>query len=240
MLSADRFEFATARGRSSDTFLYASCILALHESLITVHVMNRVDMLAAAQGAVGCLWLLWFVSWVIAARWTGQTVKTTRPGERTLEIFLSFVGGSALVWGAPALAFQRAERLYSLGVVPAWLLVGLVAFGFAFCWWARIQLGRTWSWEITLKKDHQVIDTGPYALVRHPIYTGLLLASYATAVAYGNALGFLGALLMTGGVYLKARREEDLLIDEIGQPYETYRRRVPMLVPRILGTPAPT
>jgi protein-S-isoprenylcysteine O-methyltransferase Ste14 len=200
--------------------------------------MNAGGMLADAQAAVGCLWLLWFFSWVIAARWTAQTVKTTRPGERTLEVFLSFVGGSALVWGAPAEALGR-ERLYSLGVVPTWLLVVLVACGFSFCWWARIQLGRIWSWEITLKKDHRIIDTGPYALVRHPIYTGLLLSSWATAMVYGNEVGFIGALLITAGVYLKARREEKLLIDELGPPYETYRRRVPMLLPRIQGTGTP-
>jgi protein-S-isoprenylcysteine O-methyltransferase Ste14 len=182
--------------------------------------------------AIGSLWVLWVITWIIAARWSARTVKTTRPGERGLELLLTVAGITAVVSaGGPAGGGGLRQPIYSLGVIPAWLLVALVACGFAFCWWARLHLGKMWSANITLKEEHRIIDTGPYALVRHPIYSGLLLSAWATAAVHGNELGFLGAGLLTLGFYLKARREEQLLIAEMGAQYEGYRRRVPMLFP---------
>jgi protein-S-isoprenylcysteine O-methyltransferase Ste14 len=108
----------------------------------------------------------------------------------------------------------------------------LIAVGIAFCWWARLHLGRLWSARVTMKADHRVIDTGPYGIVRHPIYTGLLLALYATAAAKGTALGVAGAVVMTWGFWVKARLEERWLVQELpAGDYAAYRRRVPMLLP---------
>jgi protein-S-isoprenylcysteine O-methyltransferase Ste14 len=171
---------------------------------------------------------------MFAALWSARTVKTTRPGERSVELLLTLAGLFALMSpNFPGTSRELSAPLYSLGIIPAELLVALVACGFVFCWWARIHLGKMWSANITLKEEHRIIDTGPYALVRHPIYTGILLSAWATAAAHGSEQAFLGAALMTLGFYLKARREEKLLIAELGPSYEAYRRRVPMLVPGI-------
>ena len=79
-----------------------------------------------------------------------------------------------------------------------------------------------------------MIDTGPYALVRHPIYTGIILAIAATALQNGTAAGFLGAGLIIAGFYSKARLEERFLREQLGEEnYGAYARRVPMLVPGI-------
>jgi protein-S-isoprenylcysteine O-methyltransferase Ste14 len=103
---------------------------------------------------------------------------------------------------------------------------------FLFAWWARLHLGRLWSSAITRKEDHRVIETGPYALVRHPIYTGLILAIFATAAAQATATSCLGAAFVAFGLWIKARVEERFLTAELGaEAYDTYRRRVPMLVP---------
>jgi len=76
-----------------------------------------------------------------------------------------------------------------------WLAVcGLVGAGVAVAWWARLHLGRMWSARITLKADHKVVDSGPYALVRHPIYSGLLLSLMATAAAKGTIPASLASL----------------------------------------------
>ena len=193
--------------------------------------MDPRDILEVNQ-TVGSLWALWVVSWIVAGRWSARTVKTTRPGERTLERVLSLAGAIMVISPrAPFGTGELREILYSPGPVLAWFLVALVACGFAFCWWARIHLGRMWSANITLKEEHRIIDTGPYALVRHPIYSGLLLSAWASAAIHGNSMGFLGAALMTLGFYLKARREEQLLITELGASYESYLHRVPMLFP---------
>jgi protein-S-isoprenylcysteine O-methyltransferase Ste14 len=189
--------------------------------------------IAPIEQIVGAIWIVWFVTWMIAAGWSAHTVKTTRPGERSFELLFTGAGALALMFAAsPEEADQLGQPFYSLALIPAALLVALVGCGFAFCWWARIHLGKMWSVDITLKEGHRIIDSGPYGLVRHPIYTGILLSAWATAGVHRNALGFIGAALMTFGIYLKARGEERLLIAELGTPYEMYRRRVPMLFPR--------
>jgi protein-S-isoprenylcysteine O-methyltransferase Ste14 len=95
-----------------------------------------------------------------------------------------------------------------------------------------VQLGRLWSGSVTRKADHRVIDTGPYAIVRHPIYTGLLWATLVSAVASGTILSLLGIGAMILGFWLKARLEERFLVQQLGpQAYDAYCRRVPMLLP---------
>jgi protein-S-isoprenylcysteine O-methyltransferase Ste14 len=74
----------------------------------------------------------------------------------------------------------RGPRLWEPSLEVGWCLVVVAVAGFAFCWWARIHLGRMWSSSVT-RKDHYIVDTGPYAVVRHPIYTGIIIAAAATA-----------------------------------------------------------
>jgi protein-S-isoprenylcysteine O-methyltransferase Ste14 len=113
-----------------------------------------------------------------------------------------------------------------------WFMALLTAAGLAFCWWARLHLGRLWSASVTRKEGHHIIDTGPYAFVRHPIYTGIILASFATAVERGTAIALAGAAIMTIGWYMKARIEERFLRQELGAAaYDSYAGRVAMLVP---------
>ena len=103
-----------------------------------------------------------------------------------------------------------------------------------FTWWARIHLGRLWTGVITRKESHKLIGTGPYAFVRHPIYTGLVIALFATAAVEATAPALLGAALMSFGFWLKGCFEEQFLRIELGsESYAAYCRRVPMLVPFI-------
>nr|WP_241695997.1 isoprenylcysteine carboxylmethyltransferase family protein [Solimonas terrae] len=128
--------------------------------------------------------------------------------------------------------YEGPLRLWHVGWTLAWVCVALVALGIAFAWWARLSLGRLWSGSITRRADHRVVDTGAYAWVRHPIYTGLLLSLFATAVAKGTVPGVAGFALLLLGVWLKARFEEHWLGTQLGEAaYADYRRRVPMLVP---------
>ncbi|HSQ32549.1 MAG TPA: isoprenylcysteine carboxylmethyltransferase family protein [Gemmatimonadaceae bacterium] len=114
----------------------------------------------------------------------------------------------------------------------AWTLVGVAALGFAFTWWARVHLGRLWSSTVSRKADHHVVSTGPYAIVRHPIYTGILLAMLATALLRGTAAAFVGVAWLIVGFNLKARLEESFLRSELGEEtYGAYASRVPMLIP---------
>ena len=92
--------------------------------------------------------------------------------------------------------------------------------------------GRLWSRSVTQKDGHYIVDTGPYGLVRHPIYTGISLATIATGIMRGTALAFAGAFLLIFSFYIKARLEEQFLRAQLGPTnYDAYKRRVPMLIP---------
>jgi protein-S-isoprenylcysteine O-methyltransferase Ste14 len=179
--------------------------------------------------AIVLLWTGWVVSWLAAAWWSNRTEK--RPGiGGELAYRLPMLLGAALLL-VPAHGYDGVLRLWHVGWTGAWICVALIAAGIVFAWWARLHLGRLWSGRITRKADHHVVDTGPYALVRHPIYTGLLLALLATMAAKGTVPAIAGFACLLGGIWLKARQEEDWLGQELGDPYRAYRRRVPMLLP---------
>jgi protein-S-isoprenylcysteine O-methyltransferase Ste14 len=176
------------------------------------------------------LWVIWLASWIVAARWSDPAAQRTAAGEAVSYRAATVVGALVLFFGDRA--FFPGAQLWSAGAGVKWILVLVVALSLAFTWWARIYLGRLWSSSVTKKADHRVVDTGPYAIVRHPIYTGLIAAVWATAVLKGNAVAILGVLLMTWGFWLKARLEERFLREQLGaEAYDSYRRRVPMLAP---------
>ncbi len=98
--------------------------------------------------------------------------------------------------------------------------------------WARYSLGQYWSGRVTLKEDHQLIRGGPYAYVRNPIYSGLLLAMAGTALVVGEWRALVGVLLGVFELSRKAAKEEALLASEFGDQYQEYRRRAGFLTPR--------
>ena len=179
--------------------------------------------------AILVLWGAWALSWVLASGWSNRT--QTRAGLRAeLAHRIPLVAG-ILIFAIPAHGYEGKLRLWHVGWVEAWSCAGAVAAGLAFSWWARIHLGRLWSGGITRKEEHRVVDSGPYAIVRHPIYTGVLLAFLGTMVAKGTIPGLAGAGLAAAGLVVKARLEERWLASELGAAYGDYRKRVPMLLP---------
>jgi protein-S-isoprenylcysteine O-methyltransferase Ste14 len=176
------------------------------------------------------LWVAFALSWLMAAAWAGKTEKRAGIGQEWP--YRSTLAIGAILFFIPAHGYVGWMRLWRPSPTLAWVCVGLVAAGFAFCWWARIHLGRLWSGIITRKEDHYIVDTGPYALVRHPIYSGLLLAIAATMIAKGTLIGVTGAILIGASFYMKARLEERFLRQELGAAtYERYSSRVSMLIP---------
>lgn len=182
--------------------------------------------------AMYLVWLAWWLSWLAAAFWADRAVK--RPPLRSELVYRALVIGGMVLLFDVSLAGKTVESpLWRTPHPAAWVLVGVAALGFAFTWWARVHLGRLWSSSVTRKAGHRVIDTGPYGIVRHPIYTGVILASAAAAALRPSAAAWAGFLVITAGWYVKARIEERFLRDELGHDaYGAYARRVPMLVPR--------
>ncbi|HWA30908.1 MAG TPA: isoprenylcysteine carboxylmethyltransferase family protein [Rhizomicrobium sp.] len=187
-------------------------------------------------------WWIWAITWVAASVWANQTVK--RAGfNREWFYRLLALGGFVFLLGG---YFRQHNGHISYGRWPGilgdiiwqppleigWALVIVTFLGFAFAWWARIHLGRLWSGSITRKEGHHVVDSGPYGIVRHPIYTGILLSGVASAVVMGTPHAYIGAALLIVAYWVKARLEERWLREELGpEAYDAYRRRVPMLLP---------
>lgn len=199
------------------------------------------------QTAIYIPWDIWAVTWIVAALWSNRTVSRPEVGRELFYRIVALAGfvfllGGNLRYHNGELSWQNwpgflGEARYA-PLPVSWAMVVLAFVGFAFAWWARIHLGRLWSGRITRKEGHHVVDTGPYALVRHPIYTGILLSGIATAVALGAVHAYIGAFLLIVGYWMKARIEENWLREQLGPAdYDAYRKRVPMLVP--FGPKAP-
>ncbi|HEY8825118.1 MAG TPA: isoprenylcysteine carboxylmethyltransferase family protein [Candidatus Limnocylindria bacterium] len=113
-----------------------------------------------------------------------------------------------------------------------WVGLALVVLGVGFALWAIATLGRHYDLELEIHRDHELVRTGPYRFVRHPIYTGLGLHFVGACLATGNLLLIAGTLLVTfPALYLRAKTEERLLRERFGPAYDAYAREVGMLVP---------
>jgi protein-S-isoprenylcysteine O-methyltransferase Ste14 len=181
-----------------------------------------------AREVIPWVWITWWVSWWIAALARSRTVARAkgRVGYRVIPVL-----GAFLVFAPFSQRLSPRLLTWQLPAGAAWTMVGVAVVGFAFTWWARIHLGRLWSSDVTRKEGHRVVDTGPYRLVRHPIYTGLCLAAFATAIIEGSVIAVIGAAILAVGFHYKARVEERFLTTELGENYTEYAKRTPMLVP---------
>jgi protein-S-isoprenylcysteine O-methyltransferase Ste14 len=180
------------------------------------------------------LWAAWYVYWIVSARHRVRGTDTTavkREPWAGRVFYLAFIlAGFVLLFRQRPLPYLQ-ERLWpSTG---AWLAGGLAAqaTGLAFAIWARSTLGENWAGRITVGATQELVIRGPYRLVRHPIYSGLLVGILGTAVITGELRAFLGFLLVLAGVLIKIRREEAALQLHFGGAYQEYARRVPGLVP---------
>ena len=187
-------------------------------------------MIIYSSEAFEVIWIGWVVSWIAASVWSGRTAKRAATYKTWLYRVVIFTGAILIApWTAEALGDRR---IWQVGYYGAYALVCVILMGLALTWWARIHLGRLWSSAITRKEEHRLVETGPYGYMRHPIYTGLIVALLATAATETTTVALSGALLIAFGLWVEARIEECFLLSELGpEAYARYRRRVPMLVP---------
>ncbi|MDN3275372.1 isoprenylcysteine carboxylmethyltransferase family protein [Frankia sp. RB7] len=176
------------------------------------------------------IWLAFLASWVGASFWQGRTKKQVMTLESQRYRLPILVGGILYTpWIAEVMGWKPLWVLGNTGIAIAAVLS---VAGIAFAWWGRLHLGKFWSNTITHKEDHRVIDTGPYGIVRHPIYTGLIFGMLVTGIAIGIVTTILGAILISLGMWQKGRMEEVFLSKELGEDaYGAYCRRVPMIIP---------
>jgi protein-S-isoprenylcysteine O-methyltransferase Ste14 len=194
----------------------------------------------SARIAIYILWVVWYVTWIGAVIWSGKTKTQLKTDIGGMNRYLSGIGSVLLFWptaprtGSYAPYDLATGRLWPSSAGADWSLFGLTVAAFAFCWWARVHLGRLWSGFVTLKEDHRIVDTGPYGIVRHPIYSGVMVAALMTALIRATPAALVGFCLFTTGFWMTARIEERFLREQLGRKdYDNYSRRVGMLAPKI-------
>jgi protein-S-isoprenylcysteine O-methyltransferase Ste14 len=180
----------------------------------------------------GC-WITFAVYWAIAAASTKRTVYQ-RSGLWRAWYFLIVIVGVVLIGNS-----YRAPYPLNLPVVPQTGVVSICAaivsvIGLLFAVWARRSLGRNWSGAVTLKENHELVQHGPYRLVRHPIYTGLLTMLAGSTIFAGYLGCFLGFAIIGFCLWMKLRAEEALMLQEFPGHYPAYAKRVRRLIPFVL------
>jgi protein-S-isoprenylcysteine O-methyltransferase Ste14 len=184
------------------------------------------------------LWMVWYLTWWLAALCAAK--PAARP-VRDVWLFHRWLGVAGIVLlfmlqpHSAGLQFAPPVIVAPLWRAPAaaqWALFVFTAAGFAFCWWARVHLFALWSGFVTVKAAHRVVDTGPYRLVRHPIYTGVIAAAVFTAALAATPAALIGAALIAASFWKTALIEEAFLRAQLGaSAYDSYSRRTPMLIP---------
>ena len=189
-------------------------------------------MNAARGSPITALWLAWTCYWWWSSRGVKRAVRRESPASRAAHVVP--LGVAALLLALPAMPGWLGSRWLVAGEVAYWTGLGLVAAGLALSVWARGVLGRNWSATVTLKEDHEIVRAGPYRIVRHPIYTGLLVAVAGCAVALGEWRGPLALAIAAVALWRKLRLEERWLTEEFGARYADYRKQTRALIPFIL------
>ena len=175
-------------------------------------------------------WLLFSVIWLMAAATTKRSIYR-ESGARRLRYWILLVLAFLLLTKRYRLPYP-----FNVGIIPPtetveWMTGILCIAGLAFCVWARATLGRNWSSTITLKEGHELIERGPYRLVRHPIYTGLLAMFLATAITFGHLGGIVAVILAFVSFWIKLSDEEKLMLQQFPDQYRSYQQRVKRIIP---------
>jgi len=181
---------------------------------------------------VGPMWLAIFIIWAIS----GLTVKDTVRSKSDARARLLVWG----VWLGWIILFNQnfrpgllAERFVPLGPAAAYTGLALTVVGLGFAAWARFAIGRNWGGAITVQEGHKVVRNGPYAVVRHPIYSVFMLATFGTALVIGQVGGLVSTALVVLCWGYKAHLEESFLVEQFGTEYEQYRHDVKGLIPGV-------
>lgn len=176
------------------------------------------------------MWIAFLLYWRIRAAGT-KTSQRLEPAASGILRALAFLAVILLLSTTLIPLPWLYRQLWPPGIWAFWIGAAVTAAGLLFAVWARQHLGSNWSSSVTIKQDHELIITGPYAVVRHPIYTGILIGFLGTAIALSQVRGFIGFVLIFLVLWPKLRKEEEWMRSQLGEAYATYARRTAALVP---------
>jgi protein-S-isoprenylcysteine O-methyltransferase Ste14 len=192
---------------------------------------------AQSLNALGYVWAIFGIYWFGSALRT----KSAKTGEFPVWRFLRL----AILLATFLLLFAQWTRVGFLGLrfIPIKPMIFQTGFvlalaGITLALWARLHLGRNWSDKVVLKVDHELIRSGPYAYLRHPIYSGVLLGVAGTAIVVGEWRGVIAFCMLLVNYSIKARREEKILSVQFGEAFELHKRDAGFLLPKLRSKPS--
>ncbi len=177
------------------------------------------------------VWAAWALYWVVSAIGNKATRRRESLGSRLAYALPLVLGAALLAWRGAPWAALLSLRLWPRSILLYWLGLAVLVTGLAFSVWARVHLGRNWSGTVTVKEDHELIRSGPYGYVRHPIYTGILTGVIGTVICSATARAALALLIIAVALIRKLRTEEARMRETFPGQYEQYCEQVPALVP---------
>lgn len=181
---------------------------------------------------IGIAWIIFLVFWFAASLRVRRMSRDEPPAEKWARILLMVAAFILLDQNNPQFGVLNkrfvpySDRLYTVAAALTWIGIG-------FAIWARYHIGKYWSATVALREGHELIRTGPYSRVRHPIYTGMLLAVLGTALAVGRYRAIVAFVVVLIGFIWKSRKEEALLSGQFGPAFEEHRRHTGFFLPRL-------
>jgi len=175
------------------------------------------------------VWIFFFLYWQIKAANTKTTQRLEPAASRILRVFIFLIAIVLLSTTRIPLPWLY-RQLWPSGIWPFWIGAAVTVVGLLFAIWARQHLGSNWSRSVTIKQGHELITTGPYAVVRHPIYTGILTGFLGMAIAISQVRGFIVFVLFFLAFWIKLRIEEQWMRSQFGEAYTSYAHQTAALV----------
>jgi protein-S-isoprenylcysteine O-methyltransferase Ste14 len=177
------------------------------------------------------VWEAWALYWLVSAIGNKATQRREPLSSRLAYVLPLVIGGVLLAWRRLPWADVLSLRLWPRSLILYWIGLAVLVAGLGFSVWARVHLGRNWSGAVTVKQGHELIRTGPYAYVRHPIYTGILTGVLGTVICSGTLRAALAFVIIAVALTRKLRAEEILMRETFPDQYQKYCEEVPALVP---------
>lgn len=178
------------------------------------------------------MWIVYLTYWWAMAGNVKEDIRTESSLSR-LTRSVSIILAGVLLWLPKTSILFLDLRFLPSSIVWFWIGVIITTIGLGFSVWARRYLGKNWSQAVTIKEDHKLISNGPYALARHPIYTGLLFGFVGSSIALGEMRGVVAVVLVFLVLLHKLRLEEKWLGEQFGESYEIYCKKVSAIIPFI-------